>query len=96
MSPIRSTLKTDLRRKGITPQQKIISRHRNGHLFAPEGAGESRSLHSRRSPDPFSAGSDPRGKAEGKISSLPEGRAFYRADRPYSPGGEGVGFPDGG
>lgn len=38
----------------------------------------------------------PRGKAEGKISSLPKGRSFFRADRPYSPGGEGFGFPDGG
>jgi hypothetical protein len=33
--------------------------------------------------------------AEGKMLSLPKGR-FFRAERPYSPGGEGVGFPDGG
>ena len=77
MSPIRSSLKTGLRKKESLPQQKTISRNRSEHLFAPKGSGESRSLHSRRSPDPFSAGSDPRGKAEGKISSLPKGRSFF-------------------
>ncbi|MGD9344294.1 MAG: hypothetical protein PVH84_00415 [Candidatus Aminicenantes bacterium] len=83
--------------KGITPQQKIIFKAQKRTSLRSERVGREPFV----SLTPLSPTLSPpvpirEGKQRGKFPLCRKGELSFRAERPYSQGGEGLAFSDGG